>query len=143
MAMTRMRARRKRQSLCIWKSTWILTGQIMKRKRQKKIKDMVGAVGRNQEESQTTGRLPTLLPVTRYAPLHHPKERHDWHAQCPPDFASNSCPLDYLQLFSIMTFLTCWYKIQTCILLVKMPRPMRLDPGSQPQFQKRRFCLAS
>lgn len=101
-----------------------------------KIKDMVGAVWGNQEKSQTTGRLPTLLPVTQYAPLHHPKERHDWHAQCSPDFASNSCPLDYLQLFSIMTFLTCWYKIQTCILLVKMPGPMRLGPGSQPQFQK-------
>ena len=53
----------------------------------------------SEEGIRVTGRLPALPPAPQYAPLCHPKARHDHQAQCPAGFAPNSSPLDYFQLF--------------------------------------------
>jgi len=53
----------------------------------------------NEEGIRATGRLPALPPAPQYAPLRHPKARHDRQAQYPAGFAPDSSPLDYFQLF--------------------------------------------
>ena len=134
-AMTCMRARRKRLSSCIWKSILILTEQIMKRRRLK-TKDP-------REFMQGTPMRKGLRELGDFWLYHqHLSMLHSailWHDVTTRLSALLALPTMVVHLtafncFSIITFLTYWYKIRTSMLQVKMPEVMGLDTGSLPQF---------
>ena len=134
-AMTNMRVRRKRQSLCVWKSIWTLTKLIMKKKRPK-IKSLEGAA---RKVKKRFGRLEGFQLYHQHGSMrcsailkHVMTARHS----APLASLPIEVRLTTFNCFSMMIFLTCWCKIQTSILLVKMLEVMGLGPGSPPQFQR-------
>jgi len=119
--MTCMRARRKRLSLCVQKSTWILTELIIKRKRPK-IQESIQVVQGIPVRKRFGGLGDFQLYSQHHSLLHFIILYHDMTARLNTLLALHIIVPHWTNFnyFSMMVSLTCWLKIQISMPPVKM-----------------------